>query len=148
MPSQWQYIANGNTERVYERVWQSIKLQESPTRLSSLDDVCYSFGVLHLELESTDVLTKEEMIWQKQLGKKKKSTCSEVVICWKSHRFQFTISNKFYPQISTATPDIRWAVLTTVSSKHWGKAEWSIPNLNVVKFTFPRGLNWIIIFKV
>lgn len=116
---------------------QSIKLQEAPTRASSLV-VCYAFGRLTVSAAVKPGYRREA--WQ--------YTCGEVVTCWKSHRFQFAVRNKFYPQVSAATPDIGRAVLTAVASEHWGEAKGSIPNLDVVKFTFPRGLDGIILLKV
>lgn len=114
--------------------------------------------VIHLEprcCELCNMVTEDvggDMNWQEQ-GKEGRNnhenrTCSEVVTRRKSHRFQLAVRNKFYPQISAATPDIGWAVLATVASEHWGEAKRSIPDLDVVKFTFPRGLDWISLLEV
>lgn len=117
-----------------------------PAWQSSLDHVCYWFGAVLLNPYSAHKGRNK----QTRAGQRRQTrfTCSEVVSCWKSHRFQFPIRDKFYPKVSSTASDIGRAVLTTVASKHGTEAKWSIPNFDVVKFTFPRGLNWIILLKV
>lgn len=97
-------------------------------------------------INTTTRLPKESSSHAKK--KSGSSTCGEVITCWKSHCLQFTVRNKLYPQVSATAPDIGWTVLTTVAPEHGGEAKRSIPDLDVVKFTFPRGFDRIILLEV
>lgn len=52
---------------------QSIKLQEAPTRASSQDDVCYSFGAFAVGAIKHGYAYKEELTKGKTTKKKKKN---------------------------------------------------------------------------
>lgn len=85
------------------------------------------------------------------IGENKKNvscvTCCEVVARREPHGFQFTVGHKFYPQIAAAGPDVQGTLLAAVASNYWREAKWPIPYFDMVKFTFPRRLYWVLFIK-
>ena len=116
-------------------------------RLNDLFLVCsfiYGITYRHIHLNPGHQSTTQ----QKKNKKKSSVTCSEVVARRKSHRLEFPIGDKLYPQIAPATPDVGGAVLAAVPAHHGGEAKGPIAHLDVVKLTLPGGLDGVVLLKM